>query len=548
LAMHHGGPPTSSQKWLSHGTFKVCLSLCKANYNMEPKATSLYATQLLSRHAAPVVLSGDHLGISYSDENGADPNEIFLAVLAVLARVERAMAVGDSIQRLSIDHPPLLYLLCPLLLLSTSLPIPHLESTVHLASSLKHRADPDEFDHPFRFLMSSKKIAVLSVLATALGVSGQCACSPLALHSPPSLPMLVPCPFSRPAINLLTLQTGPQQPSPDHGTRPSRSVSSSIRIIVSVTEFSFLPFSLQNNFLSGRTSVSIPVRATGTNQCGTANNDTSLCQNVYVNNIKDFCLWGPQQPNSGSDVATANLDEALVSSRRALSTLLISSRRPTISRSLVLATFKISTLPLVMQEESWIPTALVRHFSVMITLSHSLTDGLGNPHGGLVFTNHWNNGTNGLGEQIHEWTNFMSVNEYCIRVCKEGPGAAMWCQHIYDVTGCKWNMPGNYDDGFTSCKGDSPMGLYPQADGSTSTFHQGEGATPPPTYDSSTLYATATPTPTTTVSTTGSRPVSSGPAPTNSGSTGAGVQGVAAMPFMMATSLIGLVVALGIIF
>ncbi|CCA71107.1 hypothetical protein PIIN_05042 [Serendipita indica DSM 11827] len=32
----------------------------------------------------------------------------------------------------------------------------------------------------------------------------------------------------------------------------------------------------------------------GTNQCGTGNNQTSLCQNVWVNSVQDFCLWGPQ--------------------------------------------------------------------------------------------------------------------------------------------------------------------------------------------------------------------------------------------------------------
>lgn len=57
---------------------------------------------------------------------------------------------------------------------------------------------------------------------------------------------------------------------------------------------------------------------------------------------------------------------------------------------------------------------------------------VGNPHGGLVFSTVWNNGTNGLGEQIHEWTNFMSDQEYCIRVCKEGGAmATSYCQHVY---------------------------------------------------------------------------------------------------------------------
>src|ERR1700743_1003247 len=30
----------------------------------------------------------------------------------------------------------------------------------------------------------------------------------------------------------------------------------------------------------------------GTNQCGTGNNQTSLCQNLWVDTVQDFCLWG----------------------------------------------------------------------------------------------------------------------------------------------------------------------------------------------------------------------------------------------------------------
>lgn len=33
--------------------------------------------------------------------------------------------------------------------------------------------------------------------------------------------------------------------------------------------------------------------------------------------------------------------------------------------------------------------------------------------------------------------------------------APTFCQHIYDVMGCEWNMPGNYGLGFDNCQGDS---------------------------------------------------------------------------------------------
>jgi len=98
-------------------------------------------------------------------------------------------------------------------------------------------------------------------------------------------------------------------------------------------------------------------------------------------------------------------------------------------------------------------------------------DGMGNPHGGLVFGSSFGNL-----QQYHEWTNFMSATEFCIRACKDGPNAPKICNHIYDVMGCEWNMPGNYAQGvFESCVGDSaqPMGIY-----GSSTFHQGDPATP----------------------------------------------------------------------
>jgi len=120
-----------------------------------------------------------------------------------------------------------------------------------------------------------------------------------------------------------------------------------------------------------------------------------------------------------------------------------------------------------------------------------------------VFSNVWNS-SQGLGQQIHEWTSFMAVDQFCIRVCKPGPNAPGWCQHIYDLQGCAWNEPGDYSDGFTSCLGDSgtPPGVYTNPDGSTTTWQQGDGAAPPAhpapasssctTYQSAALYA-ATP-------------------------------------------------------
>jgi len=100
-------------------------------------------------------------------------------------------------------------------------------------------------------------------------------------------------------------------------------------------------------------------------------------------------------------------------------------------------------------------------------------DGNGNPVGGLVFSDAF-----GELQQLHEWTNFVGADQFCIRACKPGPNAVRYCEHIYDVLGCAWNMPADYSPGaFENCQADSgePMGVY-----GSSTFFQGQPATPPP--------------------------------------------------------------------
>lgn len=75
-------------------------------------------------------------------------------------------------------------------------------------------------------------------------------------------------------------------------------------------------------------------------------------------------------------------------------------------------------------------------------------------------------------------TSFMSYNQFCLRICINANSTwstALMCEHKLDVMGCQFVMPGNYADNvFDECDGDSayPPGIYPQADGSTSTFAQ----------------------------------------------------------------------------
>jgi len=294
----------------------------------------------------------------------------------------------------------------------------------------------------------------------------------------------------------------------------------------------------------------------GTNQCTTNGNQTSLCQNLYLNTVQDFCLWGPQ--TNGSSIG--NIEQIVVS-------YCTNPNRGT----RVFPDGTLISAHLVETPDYIQITGTGNFMNIGIAagdgggeLDPHGADGMGNPHGGLVFSNAWNNGTNGLGEQIHEWTNFMSVQEYCIKICKpSGAHAADYCQHIYDVTGCAWNMPGNYGDGFTSCSGESgtPPGLYPQADGTTSTFHQGEGATPAAhpavatsacqTYESTKLYApTAFATPLATANTGGSstRTGAATATATGASSDAASVKIGSAGLCALATGILGVVMGFSIVF
>ncbi|KAF8888567.1 hypothetical protein BD779DRAFT_449571 [Infundibulicybe gibba] len=205
----------------------------------------------------------------------------------------------------------------------------------------------------------------------------------------------------------------------------------------------------------------------GTNQCGTALNQTGLCQNAYVNSVDDWCVWGP--PNPGPDSMIGSIERIAVAwcIKNGTGSRLIPDGAITGAHFLQTPDFVqvtgVGNLQLINIPAGDAGGEMDPHGA----------DGNGNPIGGLVFTTAF-----GELQQIHEWTNFISEKMFCIRLCKPGPRAQEWCEHIYDVMGCQWNIPANYDPGvFESCKGDSgqPMGVY-----GASKFHQGEPATPPP--------------------------------------------------------------------
>ncbi|RDB28045.1 hypothetical protein Hypma_002193 [Hypsizygus marmoreus] len=203
----------------------------------------------------------------------------------------------------------------------------------------------------------------------------------------------------------------------------------------------------------------------GTNQCGTGLNQTSNCQNAYLNSAADWCIWSPPEPGPGSVIGNTERIEVAWCIKNGTGARLIPDG--TISGAHFV------------QTPDFVQITGVGNLTFLNIpagdtggeLDPHGQDGLGNPIGGLVFSSAF-----GQLQEIFEWTNFISDTQFCFRACKPGPMAPTWCQHIYDVMGCAWNMPANYDAGvFENCKGDSgePMGIY-----GASTFHQGEPTTP----------------------------------------------------------------------
>ncbi|KAJ8072142.1 hypothetical protein PM082_015700 [Marasmius tenuissimus] len=199
----------------------------------------------------------------------------------------------------------------------------------------------------------------------------------------------------------------------------------------------------------------------GVNKCTGANTPTSMCQTAWINSADDFCLWGPQKTDT---IGNSERDVVAYCTKKDRGTR-------TIPDGTLQGVHFVKT-------PDYVQVTGVGDFTKINIkarddggeLDPHGADGNGNPVGGLVFGNTYGNNL-----QYHEWTSFMSATEFCFRACV-GRNAATNCQHIYDLQGCRWNMPANYNAGvFENCDGNTgePMGVY-----GTSTWYQEVKPTP----------------------------------------------------------------------
>ncbi|KAG5652613.1 hypothetical protein H0H81_004395 [Sphagnurus paluster] len=244
--------------------------------------------------------------------------------------------------------------------------------------------------------------------------------------------------------------------------------ASGTRVCISLTSLSLCTDNNKNQIWdTGYNPNDLPVDSQnnqyGTNRCGTTSSQTSNCQTAYLNSAQDFCLFAPPNPNS-----TIGDTE-----HEAVSWCTKSGRGTrTIPNGTLKGVHFVRTPNYVQVTGRGDLTKLnIQKGDEGGELDNRGADGNGNPAGGLVFGNTFGNGV-----QYHEWTSFISDNEFCFRACIGGD-ATVNCNHIYDVMGCEWNIPANYNEGtFETCDGDDdlPMGVY-----GTSTWYQGVSPTPP---------------------------------------------------------------------
>ncbi|PWZ01007.1 hypothetical protein BCV70DRAFT_159345 [Testicularia cyperi] len=208
---------------------------------------------------------------------------------------------------------------------------------------------------------------------------------------------------------------------------------------------------------------------TGYNDCQSrygATNPKAKCQNIYINSVKDFCVWGP--PNTDSYAVVGDKEPVMVSycMKSGYGTRLIPD-------GTIYGAHFLKTPSFVQVTGTGDFTKIrIKKGDDGGELDPHGAEGSGNPIGGKVFTRAYT----GDWEELPEWQNFMSDDEYCFRACRAGTYAKQWCPHIYDIMGCFWNEPANYQPGvFEQC--DGTEGAWPGVY-SGSTWYQGVKPTP----------------------------------------------------------------------
>lgn len=217
---------------------------------------------------------------------------------------------------------------------------------------------------------------------------------------------------------------------------------------------------------------------TGFNNCSQwlPSNQNADCETIVVNSNEDFCLFAPPYSDGhNATIANTEREEVAWCTKPGYGTRLLPNN---IFQGLHFV-----------KTDRYIQLTGVGDFTKIGIpagdtggeLDAHGFDGKGNPIGGMCFTDAFS--SNGALQEAHEWIQFISATQFCMKVCQDGPNAEEDCNHIYDEMGCFFAVPGSYDAGvFESCESapiDPPGVVVDPTTNTTSTFTQGNPITPP---------------------------------------------------------------------
>jgi hypothetical protein len=281
----------------------------------------------------------------------------------------------------------------------------------------------------------------------------------------------------------------------------------------------------------------------GYNICNsTTQNQQSECQTAFINNIYDFCFWGP--PVSNTPIADSEGYEVAWCTTKKHGTRLIPQGTLTGVQVLNNSNY-IQIVAFINQVNVNLPAN-----DTGGELDPHGQDLSGNPQGGLVYSTAFSSDGVTI-QQLQEWNMFIGSNVSAIKGCNgNGTTAEAFCLNTLDRLGTAYNMPNNAQNGvFEVCDSDAMQlpGVY-VSNGQTLTYTQppeslGPITTVPytpvvpsssncQTYQSTDLYTDtlptsavtgATPTPSGKSGSSGTRTGSGNPSTSTSGSNDAGV-------------------------
>ncbi|GFZ52191.1 hypothetical protein JCM24511_09964 [Saitozyma sp. JCM 24511] len=192
----------------------------------------------------------------------------------------------------------------------------------------------------------------------------------------------------------------------------------------------------------------------GYNQCNsTTEGASSQCQTGVFNSIEDFCFWGA--PGTTPNQTIGDVEAAVVA-----------YFMKTEAYIQIVGFFNQTSINLASDDSGG-------------ELDPHGADYLGNPLGGLFYSTGFASGDNTTYVQTQSWNNFVGSNQFCLKLCDPGYSTDLnYCQNIFDLIGCEYNMPADYatlqSEGlFISCEGDlqDEVGTY-TSNGQTYTWSQ----------------------------------------------------------------------------